>query len=68
MLTDEEIIKKYKEIEYFYEPHEEYEGTFKKSKLKNKLMKKRKGYHLNPQTYGLEETPQTWEKKYDKFK
>ena len=36
-------------------PPEEKSGTFKKNKLKGKRMKSRKGYHLNPKSYELEE-------------
>lgn len=32
-----------------------YDGTFKKHKLKDKKIVKRKGYYLNPITYCLEE-------------
>lgn len=67
-MDKDKIIKKYLETEYPAGPYEENEGTFRKHKIKNKYMEKRKGYHLNPYTYTLEETPQTWEKKYDNFK
>ena len=35
--------------------YEDGEGTFRKHKLKNKIMQIRKGYHLNVYTYELEE-------------
>lgn len=61
-MTPEEIIKKYKEIPYNTDPYESNEGTFRKHKLKNKKMEIGRGYHLNPYTYELEETKQTWER------
>ena len=54
-LTDEEIIAKYKTTPYNFGPYRENEGTFRTHKLKNKRMEKRVGYHINAQTYELEE-------------
>ena len=43
---------------YNTKPFEDYEGTFRKSKLKGKKMEIKKGYHLNVYTYELEELDQ----------
>jgi len=42
--------------QYNTDDYEDGEGTFRKHKLKNKKIEVRKPYHLNTQTYELEET------------